>query len=370
MFQPPDYAGGSLLNLIAEIEHRLTGVALAPRLHEPLGRLIEDADTYVLFLADGLGARQLSHPGATPLAASAVGEIDAPFPTTTTVSWATIATGMAPRQHGLIGYQLYLPETDGVVYTIKWTRGWGEDVAVDHDGFLPSPNLWERLSAAGVEPITVQPGNFAGTKLSSVLYRGCRFEPAYSAEEMVDATVQLAATTRRFIVTYLPHIDVAAHVYGQESPEYADALEFVGRVWEQLVLRLPDGVVMVGTADHGHIDYPKSQIASIERADEKGRAFYGDSRAMFVKGDGESLAEYLPATWLPFAEVSAWWGPGPDHPKFTERAPDGVLMADEGHILMHKHSDDRMVGHHGGLEPSERRIPLLLAKGSSSTGLS
>ena len=364
MFHPPDYSGGSLLNLVAEIEHRLTGDAQAPRLHEPLGKLIGDADTYVLFLADGLGAGQLGHPAAAPLAAAAVGEIDAPFPTTTTVSWATIATGLSPRQHGLIGYQLYLPETKGVVYTIKWTRGWGEDVAVDHKSFLPSPNLWERLSAAGVEPITVQPGNFGGTKLSTVLYRGCRFEPAYSADEMVDATVQLAAAPRRFIVTYVPHIDVAAHVYGQDSAEYADALQFVGQVWEQLALRLPEGVVMIGTADHGHIDYPKSTIATIERSDEKGRVFYGDSRAMFVKGDGQRLAEYLPASWLPFEEFADWWGPGPAHPKFAERAPDGVLMADPGRILMHKHSDDRMIGHHGGLEQAERVIPLLVSQGA------
>lgn len=363
MFQPPDYSGGSLLNLVAEIEHRLIGSSRAPRLHEPLGRSIGDAETYVLFLADGLGAAQLEHPAAAPLAASSVGEIDAPFPTTTTVSWATIATGLSPRQHGLIGYQLYLPETDGVVYTIKWTRAWGEGVAVDHTNFLPSPNLWERLSDAGVEPITVQPGNFGGTRLSSVLYRGCRFEPAYTAQEMVDATLQMAATPRRLIVTYVPHVDVAAHVSGQASSEYADALQFVGRVWEQLALRLPAGVVMVGTADHGHIDYPKSAIAALDKRDEKGLVLYGDSRAMFVKGDGRPLANRLPAVWLPFDEIADWWGPGPAHPQFSRRAPDGVLLADPGHILMHKHSDDRLIGHHGGLESAERVVPMLIAAG-------
>lgn len=368
MFQPPDYSGGSLVNLAAELELRLTGHSSAPPLHEELSRRIPQADSYVLLLIDGLGASQLDHPAAAPLSAALAGEIDAPFPTTTTVSWASIATGLPPRQHGLIGYQLYLPETDGVVYTIKWTRGWGEDVQMEHSNFLPAPNLWERLGRAGAEPITVQPGNFAGSKLSQVLYRGCRFEPAYTADELVTATVQLASQKRRLVVPYLPHVDVAAHVYGQSSDQYGEAMKFVASVWEQISNRLPAGVTMLGTADHGHVDYTKSAIARVDRADEEDRILYGDSRAMFVKGaSGEPLAEYLPATWVPIHEIQDWWGPGPDHPQFAERAPDGVLMADDGRVLMHRFSDDRLIGHHGGLVDEERRVPLLVAASSEVT---
>ncbi len=358
----PDYSGGSLVNLVAELESRLTGSCQSPPLHDELSQLIPHGATYVVLLVDGLGSGQLHHQAATPLADAAVAEIDAPFPTTTTVSWATIATGLPPSRHGLIGYQLHLPETDGVVYTIKWTRGWGEAVPLDHGSFLPTPNLWERLTASGVEPITVQPGNFTGTHLSKVLYRGCRFEPVYSIDEAVTATVQLAAVPRRLIVAYVPNVDVAAHVYGQDSPEYASALGFVAELWTRIEQGLPEGAVLVGTADHGHLDYAKESAAYIKRSAEANHVFYGDSRVMFVKGEGAELADYLPATWVPIAEAVDWWGPGPRHPNFDERAPDGLLIADDGHILMHKFSDDRMIGHHGGLSDAERRIPLLVSQ--------
>lgn len=360
-FRVPDYLGGSLVNLVAELESRLIGSSAAPPLHKELSTLLPEAATYVLFLIDGLGALQLSHRAAAALKSAHVGEIEAPFPTTTTVSWASIATGRPPIQHGLIGYQLFLPETSGVVYTIKWTRGWGEPVSVDHDSFLPQPNLWERLTAGGIEPITVQPGNFAGSNLSNVLFRGCRFESAYTADELVAATTQLATSPGRLIVTYLPHVDVAAHVYGQSSTEYAEAVTFVSGVWEGIARKLADHAVLIGTADHGHVDYPPAAIARIRREHEQDRVLYGDSRAMFVKGDGEALAAYLPATWLPMNDIAEWWGPGPAHPEFAGRSPDGALMADEGHILMHRFSDDRMVGHHGGLTDAERLVPLLVA---------
>ena len=66
----PDYDGGSLVNLMAELEHSLTGAAASRRLHPHLADHIPEADTYVLCLFDGLGAGQLDHPAAEPLADS------------------------------------------------------------------------------------------------------------------------------------------------------------------------------------------------------------------------------------------------------------------------------------------------------------
>ena len=356
----PDYAGGSLVNLVAEVERRLTGTSPSPPLHPNIAARIPDASTYVLFLFDGLGALQLDHPAAAPLAHAAAATIDAPFPATTTVSLATIATGRPPSQHGLIGYQLWIPELGRVVNTIKWTTLWGDTVDYDTAGFLPGPNLWERLSAAGIEPITVQPGNFTGTPLSRLLYRGCRYEPAYTTDETVDATVQLAAEPGRLVFTYLPHVDFAAHVSGQDSAGYTQAIATVADVWQRVAARLPDGAVMLGTADHGHVDFPRQRQIRIPNADHDDRIFYGDGRAMFVRGEGASLAGHLPATWYPVEDLSGWWGPGPMHPAFAGRAPDGVLIADDGYLLLHRRSDDRLVGNHGAPTDAERLIPLLV----------
>ncbi len=358
--QTPDYGGGSLVNLVAELENRLTRQSASPPLHAPLAAAIPEGATYVVLLADGLGAHQLDHPAAAPLRAAQSATLDAPFPTTTTVSWASIATGLPPSKHGLIAYQLYLPELGGVAYTIKWRRYGGEEVALDFDNFLPSLNLWERLGAAGAEPITVQPANFQGSRLSRILFRGCRFEPAYTAEELISATTQLAAAPGRLIVTYLPHVDVAAHMFGQASTEYAEAVGFVAAVWEQLQLRLPPQAVLVGTADHGHVDFSQADAVTISREVAGDRVLYGDSRVMFVKGNGAARADDLPATWMDLAEVDHWWGPGPAHPQFSARAPDGLLVADDDRLIHHRFSDRRMIGYHGGLTAPEREIPLLV----------
>lgn len=369
---PPDYSGGSLLNLVAELEHRLTGSSVSTRLHRHIADDIPAAATYVLVVMDGLGAGQLRHPAATTLAQDLRAVIDAPFPTTTTVSLATIATGLSPARHGLLGYQLHLPETidpddekrASVVNTIKWTRLWGTPVEIDTTQFLPSPNLWERLREADVEPITIQPAGFAGSALSRVLYRGCRFEGVHTVGELVAATTDLAAVEQRLVVVYLPQVDFAAHVGGQAAAEYDDAVRLVDNTWSSLRAQLPPGVVMVGVADHGHADVPAHRQIGLPRGPQDELVLYGDSRAMFVRGNGAPLAAGLPATWIPAAELEGWWGPGPAHPQFAARRPDGVLYADDDHVLLHRHSDTRMIGHHGALSRAEREIPLLVCAGN------
>jgi len=358
----PDYLGGSLLNLIAELEFRLVGSAQSQRLHSGVADLIPDAETIVLVVFDGLGFAQLQHPAAASLQQDAIAELDAPFPTTTTVSLATVATGLSPAEHGLLGYQLWMPDLGVVANTIKWTTLWGEALEYDTRAFLPSPNMWERLTAADVEPITVQPEGFRSSKLSDLLYRGCRFEGVSTIDELVSATCDLARTPRRLIVTYVANVDFAAHVYGQTSREYAEAMAVADYVWSKLAARIPTGALLVGTADHGHVDFPQERQIRIPKALHRGRVFYGDGRAMYVKGDGETVAGALPAHWAPLDEIRHLWGPASVSMTGVDRLPDGVLVAEDGYLLLHKHSDDRMVGNHGGLTAAERIIPLLMGQ--------
>ena len=362
--QVPDYSGGSLVNLVAELERRLTGSARHPGLHPNLARKIPSAESYLFVLFDGMGDHQLAHPAAAPLLEDRVAAIDAGFPTTTTVSMATIATGLTPAEHGLLGYQLWVPETDHIVNTIKWTTLWGEPLEHDLDGFLPAPNLWERLELGGLEPITLQPWGFDDSPMSRMLYRGCRFEPWSDEDAAVDAAVQLAAVPGRFIFFYIPHIDFAAHVSGQKSEDYQEAMTIVTRMWERLTRRLPAHVVVVATADHGHVDVAENRHLRIPNPAHDGRRFGGDARIPFVYGEVESLAAQLGVDWMPRAEMGHWWGPGPRHPSFADRAPDGVLLPQPGSVIFHKHGDERLIGQHGGLTEEERRIPLLVATSS------
>ncbi|MFP3914898.1 MAG: alkaline phosphatase family protein [Actinomycetota bacterium] len=354
----PDYRGAGLVNLLAELERNLTGSAPAP----PLAHLeVAPAEGYVLVLFDGLGSHQLEEAGAAGLLSSRTGEMTAGFPTTTTTSLATIVTGLPPVAHGVIGHVLHLRGIAPAVNVLKWTTPSGQPVDHDYDSFLPAPNLWERVSAAGIEPITVQPGPFLGSPLSRMLYRGCRFEPAWSAGELVDATVDVAGAGR-LVLTYFPNVDVAAHVEGRDSEAYAEAVAQASQIWEQLSLRLPRAVGLVGTADHGHVDYrPADKILIRDRRYDP-LLFFGDPRSVYVTGPSElidDLAASTGADSVSREELVVLLGAEPLHPDLPARLPDRLLLAPRGRVLLPRPFDKRLIGYHGGLEGEELLVPLL-----------
>jgi hypothetical protein len=354
------YNGSGLVNLVAELEHRMTATAVSPRLADLSLPVIDRSTTTVFVLFDGLGSHQLDHPRAGDLASAHIGSVDAPFPTTTTVSLATIATGLPPSRHGLIAYQLWNPVVGKVVNTIHMTTMWGERIDQRHEDFLPAPNVWQRMSGFGIEIVTIQPDSFDRTPLTRALYRGASFVPYTTTSEAVRHTVSAASSPGRFVFLYIPHVDFASHVAGQRSNEYDTAMAEANAVWASLSGELRSDVLLVGTADHGHVDISEANKVRLSKADQESLILYGDARAMFVRGDGERLAHGLPGTWVPFADLEGVWGPGPVHEAFAERRPDGVIFADDGYAIFHSRSNDRLVGHHGGLTEAERRVPVLV----------
>lgn len=354
----------SLANLVAELEFRLTGHHEVDRLDSDLAAAIPEADTYVFALIDGLGTAQLEHARAAGMRDALIGSIEAPFPSTTTVSMATVATGTHPATHGTIGHQMWIPDLERVVNVLKWRVPTGEAVEYDTAGWLPEPNLWERLKSRGVEAITVQPGHFASSPLTRALYRGARFEPVYTDDERIDATVQLASQPRRLVFVYFAEVDFAAHVYGQQSPMYDDALTGADRAWSELARRLPDGAVLIGTSDHGHVDFTESSKLLIRDARYSSLTFYGDPRALYVKGDRstiEELSRETGATLVDRAELRVMLGDGPDHAELSRRLPDALLLAPPDRLLLPRGMDRRLIGYHGGSTDAERAIPLLVS---------
>jgi len=357
MEKPPSYDGSGLVNLIAEIERRMTGTSVFPGLTD--ASVVPDSPSYVLVLFDGLGVAGLHHQDAGAFRASHVGSLDAPFPTTTSVSLATTATGLSPSQHAQVAHLSWYPDLGTVVNTLKWVSVGGDPVAYEYGSVLPRPNLWERLRVSGVEPITVQPGEFRGTPLTRVMYRGARFEGAWDTDDLVTATLALAAEPGRLIFTYVPFIDYSGHVFGQESLEFAEAMRLASDVWQRIAAGLAPGVALVGTADHGLMEVAESDKLVVRDPRFASLRFAGDPRGVHMWGDPGIMEELAEVVGGALVDPASLLGPAP-----TDEALSHVgmrlLLAPPGKVVIPKGFDKRLRCYHGGLMREEVEIPLLI----------
>ncbi|MFQ5522405.1 MAG: alkaline phosphatase family protein [Acidimicrobiia bacterium] len=360
MATAPTYQGSGLVNMMAEMEARLSGSSVWEGLSPELSDAFPEARTYVLVLFDGLGVAQLDHPAAAPLTRDLAGILEAPFPTTTSVSLATVATALPPSRHGQVAHLTWFEELGKVVNTLKWVTVHGEHVEYDYSRLLPSPNLWERLRATGVEPVTVQPGEFQASPLSQVLYRGARFEQAWDMDDLVEATVQLAREPGRLIFTYINHVDFAGHVFGLESEEFAEATKLAVTVWERLASSLPEGAALVGTADHGLVEFTDKVLVRDRRYDSL--RFAGDARGVQLWGKAELMEELAELTGGILVDPVTLMGPDPS-PEALTRTGDRVLLAPADKVILPRGFDKRLRSYHGGLTRAEVEVPLLVSRG-------
>jgi hypothetical protein len=353
----PSYDGSGLVNLVSEIERRVSGDSAFPGLADPSP--VGDAGTYVLVLFDGLGVAQLDHAGAGVFRSSLAMSLDAPFPTTTPVSLSSVATALSPSRHGQVAHLTWYPDLELVVNTLKWVTVTGDHVSYDFAGLLPRPNLWERLRMAEVEPITVQPADFQTSPLTRSLYRGARFEGAWDADDLVEATVKLAEVSGRVIFTYVPFVDVAGHVSGQGSEEFTTAMKTAANVWEGIAARMPPGVSLLGTADHGLMEVSESDKILIRDPRFDTLRFAGDPRGVHLWGERALMDELAESVGGELIDPAPWLGPDPTA-KTLSHLGERLLLAPPGKALLPRGFDKRLRCYHGGLSREEVEIPLLV----------
>ena len=357
----PSYQGDNLVNLMAELEIRLTGESPTRGLRSDLAVLIPDKRNYVLVVIDGLGDCQLAHASAETLRRSRRAVLKAPFPTTTTVGLSSVATALAPMQHGVIGYTQWIPDLGRVVNMLRWADKW-ERVNYDTTGFLPAPNLWERLNTAGVRAVISHPLIFDDSPFSNMVYRGAE-RCGYSSLYGIRPSVLLYDGGWTLMVVYVSSVDSNAHMSGQRSLGYKRALEDAGRLWGRLARTLPPDTALIGTADHGHCDIPAEGKIRLGRHLIEGMDCWGDGRVLMFNGPVEQVqhvAQRTGARYVDADRLREWLGGGDPHPAL-EQFPTAALLAPSGTVILPDGLGAQMVGHHGGITPHELLIPLLVA---------
>ncbi|WP_435822311.1 alkaline phosphatase family protein [Microbispora bryophytorum] len=332
---------------------------------------LEPAPRVCLFLVDGLGAELLAaHPGAAPfLSAHVRGTLTAGFPSSTPTSLATLGTGAPPGEHGMVGIQMAVPGEGRLFNCLRWTA---PGLSIDPDVWQPAPTVYERMTAAGVEPVYVAPAAFDGTGLTRAVYRGMRYRAAESPGERVEA-VRQALREATFVTVYYGDVDRVGHFSGWGGGEWLEQLAVVDRMAERIAGALPPGAVLYVTADHGMINaVDKVDVDRRPDLREGVLMLGGEPRARHVYTSPGAASAVLETwrealrgrAWVVTREeaVSAGWFGRSVRREWLGRVGDVVAVPYGECVIVASAGEpveSSMIGYHGSLTPAEQNVPLV-----------
>jgi hypothetical protein len=336
----------------------------------------------VLVLVDGLGDSYLvlAHGRTSFLARHRIGSLSSVFPSTTASAITSLMTGLAPVQHGLVGWFLRDLRFGGILAPLPMTMRSGGDVRglMRLRRLFPYRTVFQRLPCRSS---VVSPQDIVDTPFNRHHGRGALrlgYTGLPGLVKAVEDAVAAHGPQGGYVYAYYPRFDSLAHRHGVGSArvaeEFARVDAAIGRLAEALAGR---GVDLLVTADHGFIDVPPGQTLEIEAWPEipplLAAPLWGERRVVWCAARRDASAELeaaLAARLGPAGVVvpakrvvdAGLLGFGYPHRRLVERLGTHCIMMAPGWALRDRvpgEAEHPMIGLHGGLSADEMRIPLV-----------
>lgn len=350
--------------------------AFAAMRSEPNRLTLPPVRSAAVLLIDGLGMSALQRrAGHARRLLAAIppqgGIIESGFPTTTASALATLTTGLAAGEHGLVGYSAIDAAADRVVNQLT---GWDEGMRPRT--WQPHQTVFERATAVGVDSVVVGAERYRDTGFTEAVLRGARFEAQRSIGDRIARGLELLGGTEpRLVYVYVPELDMAGHADGVESPLWTQRLDELDAALGSLERRLPTDAGVLLTADHGMLDVAPHRRLVLQADDslwQGVRHVAGEPRCLHLGLDDSTLADAVRERWLAAEGGRSWvvtraeaiaagWF-GPVSAAALTRIGD-VIVAARAQVAYYdaRTATDRalaMVGQHGSFSPDELRVPL------------
>jgi hypothetical protein len=319
----------------------------------------------VLLVLDGLGWDQLhDHAHLAPtIAGLDARRLTTVAPTTTSTALTSIATGLTPGEHGVIGYRVVLGGE--VVNMLRWTHD-----GADRRRSQPPSDVQRYPAFLGETVPVVSPAELCTTAFSEAHLRGSRPVAIRASSSLAVEIRHELAAGEPFVYAYYGGIDRIAHERG--FGEYYEAeLRAADRLVGDILAVLPPGALLLVTADHGQVSVgdrivtPSKELLSLVTLQSgEGRFRWFHARRGAVDDLVSAAEEQLGGTgWVRTRSQlidEGWFGP-------TIAAPIAARLGDVAVIAREPVSyfdpDDsgpfELVCRHGSMTSAEVYVPLL-----------
>lgn len=266
--------------------------------------------------------------------------MEASFPTLTFPNFYTLATGLRPEHHGIVGNSMFDPE-----FQEKFSLG---SPAVQEGKWWGGEPIWVTAQKQGVRSACMfWPGSeaeIAGTRP----WEWRKFDYKVTPEDRVRTVLDWLAIPEperpRLITLYFHEPDTAGHKFGPDSPETAAAVaqvdSAIGSLREGVHrLGLADAVNYIIVSDHGMTELSPDRVITLsEKIDmAKVNVDFSGAVAGLRPHEGESVDEIYQALAVKPEHYKVYRReeiPERLHFRAHRRIPPIVMVADEGWMII------------------------------------
>lgn len=362
----PDYQGANVRGIIPAILGPTSWQHTLPSWMPPA---LSDAEQIVLLVVDGLGWDQLrDHAHVAPTIAGLDGRaITTVAPTTTATALTSIATGLTPGEHGVIGYRVVL--AGEVVNMLRWTHD-----GADRRRSQPPSDIQRYPAFLGETIPVVSPSELCATAFSEAHLRGARPVGFRATSSMPVEIRRELAGGERFVYAYYGGVDRIAHERG--FGEYYEAeLRDADRLVADILDVLPPGAALLVTADHGQVSVGENIIVPSDELLAHVALQSGEGRFRWFHARRGATADLVAAAEQEFGDTGwvrtrqqliddGWFGPTVA-PPVAARLGDVAVVAREP-VSYHDPDDSgpfELVCRHGSMTSAEILVPLVAGTG-------
>ncbi len=356
----PDFGGACISNVASGLMDR------RDRLPGWMPAEIAGARSVVLLVLDGLGWEQLEARRhlAPAMSRMTARHITSVVPSTTATALTSIATGLAPGEHGLVGYRM---DVDGeILNVLRWTTD-GRDMRRR----LPPAMLQPHSVFQGRKPPVVTKAEFELSGFTAAHLGDVRFTGYRLPSSLVVELCHLVQSGEQFVYGYYDGIDKVSHEHGLDA-HYDAELRAADGLVGQLLDALPHDTVLVVTSDHGQVhvgDRERTLPASVSgHLDHQS----GEGRFRWLHAAGGRVGPLLEAATDAFSDEAwvvsceqvvdeGWFGPRVGL-EARRRLGDVALVAFEPVSFVDPDDSGpfQLVGRHGSVTSAEMLVPFLV----------
>jgi predicted AlkP superfamily pyrophosphatase or phosphodiesterase len=355
----PDYGGACLDGVVPALLHRDAGVP------DWMPASVAGARQVVLLVIDGLGSLQLKErPALAPVLSSMPGgRITSVTPTTTATALTSITTGLTPAQHETVGYRVHV--NGEVLNILRWRTAQG-----DARQFAPPDEFQTHAPFEGTRPPVITRAEFASSGFTMAHLAGVDLQGWRMPSTLVTLVERALRNGAPFVYAYYDGIDKVAHEYGF-GPYYDAELVATDRLVGDVAAVLPDGAVLVVTADHGQVQVGDDVVAldadllsDVTLISGEGRFRWLHARPGTIERLASACRERFPVqAWVRTVDElddEGWFG-GSLTAAGRARLGDVALIARAPVAFLDPGDagENRLRCRHGSLTPDEVWVPLL-----------